>query len=378
MPTVDIVRSVDISRSTRCRQLEAMFDVPPQEKCELKWSGNIPIENKEWNIGLIVGPSGSGKTTIAKEIFGNQYFSGNNWKSKAVIDDFNKKLSIKEISEICSAVGFNTIPAWFRPYSVLSTGEKFRVDIARSLSELNNMLVVDEFTSVIDRHVAKIGSHAIQKYIRKNKKKFVAVTCHYDVIEWLRPDWIFEPSTMEYKPRGSLQQRPKINVEIKKVTYDAWQLFAPYHYLTASLNKAARCYGMFCEGRIIAFVAIIHKPNPHKKNIKGISRIVTLPDWQGLALGPILAEKICSAYYALGYEMKVYPAHPSLIRAAMRHPAWKLTKKPGLQQKTSKGIRAKANPNKVCRPCAVFKYVGPKMDIEKAKALINSRPCNDF
>ena len=44
----------------------------------------------------------------------------------------------------------------------------------------------DEFTSVIDRTVAQIGSSAIAKTVRKRKQKFVAVSCHYDIEEWLR------------------------------------------------------------------------------------------------------------------------------------------------------------------------------------------------
>lgn len=52
---------------------------------------------------------------------------------------------------------------------------------------------MDEFTSVIDRQVAKIASHTIQKTIRRAKRQFVGVACHYDIVDWLQPDWIIEP-----------------------------------------------------------------------------------------------------------------------------------------------------------------------------------------
>jgi hypothetical protein len=95
------------------------------------------------------------------------------------------------------------------------------------------MIVVDEFTSVVDRQVAKIGSHAVQKHIRKCGKKFVAVTCHYDVFEWLQPDWVLEPATMSFQWR-SLQRRPDLAIEVSRVDHAAWKLFAPFHYLRAN------------------------------------------------------------------------------------------------------------------------------------------------
>ena len=79
-----------------------------------------------------------------------------------------------------------------KPFSVLSTGEQFRVALARHLLSDDDPIVVDEFTSVVDRQVAHIGSIAVSKYVRKRDRKFIAVTCHYDVIEWLQPDWILE------------------------------------------------------------------------------------------------------------------------------------------------------------------------------------------
>jgi hypothetical protein len=140
--------------------------------------------------------------------------------------------------------------------------------------------MVDEFTSVIDRQVAKIGCHAVQKLIRKQQKQFVAVTCHYDVVEWLQPDWMLEPATMSFQWR-SLQRRPALDVEIARVGHDAWKLFAPFHYLTADLHRAAACYVLFVEGVPASFAGVLHRPHPKVDDIKGVSRLVTLPDYQG-------------------------------------------------------------------------------------------------
>jgi len=110
-----------------------------------------------------------------------------------------------DIANVCQAVGFNTIPSWLKPYHVLSNGEKFRVELAKRLIESDEMIIFDEFTSVVDRQVAKIASHAVQKYIRKNKKQFVAISCHYDVIDWLQPDWIYDTAHHTFQWRISVR-----------------------------------------------------------------------------------------------------------------------------------------------------------------------------
>ena len=74
-----------------------------------------------------------------------------------------------------------------------------RVDIARVLCLQQRDIVFDEFTSVVDREIAKVSAFAISKAVRRQKeKRFIAVTCHYDVVEWLDPDWIFCTDTMEF------------------------------------------------------------------------------------------------------------------------------------------------------------------------------------
>jgi ABC-type ATPase with predicted acetyltransferase domain len=174
MPPIDLVVETKISTSVRAAQVSSMFDVPAQETARLEWQGEFPIEDRPWNVGLIVGPSGSGKSTILREVFGAP--AEFEWSGASVIDDFDRSHSVNDVAQICQAVGFNTIPAWLRPYGVLSNGEKFRVDLARRLLEGDQLVACDEFTSVVDRQVARIGSHAVQKFIRRADRQFVAAT----------------------------------------------------------------------------------------------------------------------------------------------------------------------------------------------------------
>jgi ABC-type ATPase involved in cell division/GNAT superfamily N-acetyltransferase len=338
-----------------------MFDVPPTEASELTWKGEMPLDERDWNVGLIVGPSGCGKSTILKDAFGNP--KPLKWKGASVIDDFAPSLSMKDISSVCQAVGFNTVPAWLRPFGVLSNGERFRVDLARRLLETDGTIVVDEFTSVIDRQVAKIGSHAVQKAVRSAGKKFVAASCHYDIMEWLQPDWTLEPATMTFRWR-SLRRRPALEVELRRVEHRAWELFAPYHYMTADLHRAAACWCLFVEGMPTAFAGVLHRPHPRRDNIKGVSRLVTLPDWQGLGLALSLVDQLGELYRGAGMELRTYPAHPALVRSFDRSPHWRLEKKPGTFSPVSQSLGGAQTGG---RPCAVFAYCGPAM--EKAEAV---------
>ena len=106
-----------------------------------------------------------------------------------------QKSSIDYITKMFYAVGFGSVPSWLKPYSVLSNGEKMRVDLARALLE-RDFIVFDEFTSVVDRNVAQTACIAINKTIKKTNKKFVAISCHYDILDWLEPDWVFDTNTM--------------------------------------------------------------------------------------------------------------------------------------------------------------------------------------
>lgn len=100
-----------------------------------------------------------------------------------------------EIEKMFYAVGFGSVPSWLKPYGVLSNGEKMRVDLARALLE-KDFVVFDEFTSVVDRNVAETMCIATARTVRAKDKKFIAVSCHRDILQWLEPDWVFDTNTM--------------------------------------------------------------------------------------------------------------------------------------------------------------------------------------
>jgi ABC-type ATPase with predicted acetyltransferase domain len=197
MPSFNIVKESKPLETYRVSSVLNMFDLDIS-KIKEHFEGNIDIEGKDWNIGLIVGGSGTGKSTIAREVFGANYFTENIYNSETVIDDMPKEKSVKEITKTFTSVGFASPPSWLKPYLVLSNGEKMRVDLANCILQEKEIIVFDEFTSVVNREVAKTGSYAISKAVKKLNKKFIAVACHSDIIEWLEPDWIYNTDEQRF------------------------------------------------------------------------------------------------------------------------------------------------------------------------------------
>jgi ABC-type ATPase with predicted acetyltransferase domain len=173
-------------------------------------TADIDVDNIDWQIGLIVGPSGTGKTTIGKSLFGGgkiiDLYSG--WpEDKAIIDAILPGGDFDTVTGSLANVGLGDVPAWLRPFKSLSNGQQFRAGLARVICDASDEIIIDEFTSVIDRQIAKIGAMAFSKGWRRNKgKKVVLLSCHYDIIEWLQPDWVYDTGTGELKKEGSSGQ----------------------------------------------------------------------------------------------------------------------------------------------------------------------------
>ncbi len=324
MPSFKHVVEMDYAPTFRTSKVASMFDVQVQDKLRKEWNVNLPIEEKPWQVGLIVGASGSGKSTLSTKIWPGKVHQGFEWKSKSLLDDFPKALELKEITEALSKVGFSSPPQWLLPYAALSTGQKFRVELARCLLEYSGLFVFDEFTSVVDRQVAQVGAFAFQKAVRKSKQQLVAVTCHYDVEPWLEPDWVFDVSTNVFK-WGSLR-RPKLELEIFRVHHSAWNLFKEHHYLTAEISKSAICFVGCLEGRPVVFDAWLPFVGRLKNDTRAMrgSRTVCLPDFQGLGLGNTLFNTLASMWAGLGYRAFSNTAHPAEINKRISSGLWRL------------------------------------------------------
>src|SRR4029077_11460921 len=286
---------------------------------------------RPWNIGLITGPSGCGKSTIARRLWPRETLrsAALTWpRDRSLIDAFPETTSVKDVAGLLSAVGFSSPPAWLRPFHVLSTGQKFRVTLALLLAtaETGKPVVFDEFTSVVDRTVAQIGSAALAKTVRQRGQQFVAVTCHEDVEAWLQPDWIYRPAENLFAWRR-LRRRPTLALDILRIAASAWPLFAPHHYLSHALAPSAVCFLAAWNDRPVAFSAwlpFVGAGPPTRRE----HRTVALPDYQGIGVGNALSAFVAALWKGLGYRAISTTTHPAMIRARLRSPLWQMHRAP--------------------------------------------------
>jgi GNAT superfamily N-acetyltransferase len=358
----------------RVQQVVGMFDLPLQHASRLDLEVELPAADEPWTIGAIVGPSGSGKTTIARAAFGIQPCRRRWPRNRAVIDAFGG-LPIRRLLALLAAVGLNSPPAWLRPYHLLSTGEKFRCDLAwrlrrfvnplpsgeggsrsepgegraaddslsRSTSttltpalsqmEIEKVLVIDEFTAHLDRDTARSVSCAVARFLRHRRTgfqpvmdgletrptRFVAVTCHEDILPWLAPDWVLR------LPNGNLDRgpfvAPPLPLRFARADRRVWAEFRPHHYLSGQLARGVTCYVALWSGRPAAFCAVLGQIGHRGR--KRITRLVTLPQFQGLGIGLRLAEHVCRSECRRGFRVSIATSHPSVIAACRNSPRWR-------------------------------------------------------
>jgi len=186
----------------RAEKVKSLFNA--ESGHEWQHVAELPIEDEGWKIGLIVGASGSGKTSIGKSIWDNGIVNlSEGWNPDLpIIEDIAPGSDMSVVTGALSSVGLGDVPAWLRPFKVLSNGEQFRAGLARLICDAPDKVVVDEFTSVVDRQIAKIGASAFAKSWRKTGKQIVLLSCHYDIIEWLQPDWVYDTRVSEVKKKS--------------------------------------------------------------------------------------------------------------------------------------------------------------------------------
>lgn len=361
----DVVLTSSITKDRYTDVAFNAFDLPVKESNEVVIKNNIVLPDV-WNIGLICGPSGAGKSTLLKT-FGE--LESHVWSNDiSLISNFTM-VEPDQAAEILSAVGLSTIPAWIRPYNVLSTGEKFRADLAMTIAKNETgLILIDEFTSVVDRNVAKAASYALQKYARRNNLKIILASCHLDIVEWLSPDWLYNPLEEETKyPRGSLQ-RPKINIQIFRSKYEAWNLFKQHHYLSQDLPKTAKCFTFYWNEVPVAFVAVLHFPHPRVTKAYRASRTVVLPDYQGLGIGVRISDYMGSLVKEKEGHYYSRTAHPAMIKYRLNHPElWRVTSK-GILKGYGKSSTIRKNYAFLDEKSRYsFEYIGPPSSEEEAK-----------
>ncbi len=308
--------------SYRAARTQSLFNV--ESAAEFNLDVELPIDGQDWQIGLIVGPSGSGKSSIGRTLWPGTEYRPDWPEDHPIVDAIGAGVPYDSVTAALVAVGLGSVPAWLRPYRVLSTDEQFRANLAHLLCAAPARAIVDEFTSVVDRQVARVGAEAFGKAWRRTAGQIVLLSCHYDIIDWLRPDWIYDTATGNFT-RGCLRYRPAQPLKIYETDWRFWPLFQPHHYLTLPHMIAATNYVGFIDNQPVAHVAFTTRPGLIEARA---ARLVVLPDWQGIGIGGKFLDAVCRAWlqgrnrYKLPLRTLFNTSHPGLAAALRRNPRW--------------------------------------------------------
>ncbi len=314
--------------SYRAARVKSLFNV--DRGCEFDLDVELPIEDFAWKIGVVVGPSGSGKTSIGQRVLGRRAFyrSGRWPKSEPIIDAIHPDGSFDDVTAALSAVGLGSVPTWLRPYPVLSNGERFRADLARIICERPGRVVIDEFTSVVDRQIARIGAGAFAKAWRRGDGRCVLLSCHRDILSWVRPDWVYDTGTGRFQ-RGWVRRRPRIHLDIHETDWSFWPMFEPHHYLKLPRMIGAHCYVGSVQGEPVAHVAVGSAHCGHGIVEARACRLVVMPEWQGAGVGTRFLNEVCRLQLAGRGRLRdrkvttmFHTSHPGLAAALRRDRRW--------------------------------------------------------
>jgi hypothetical protein len=322
---IQVRNTCDEFNSYRAARVKSLFNCDSGANFAL--DATLP-DDADWKIGVVVGPSGTGKTSIGRLLWPDVgiYDGDHGWPDNApIVDAIAPDGGFDDVTGALSAVGLGSVPAWLRPYKALSNGERFRAGMARVIAEGRPRVIVDEFTSVVDRQIARIGAAAFSKAWKRGGGQAVLLSCHYDVLDWIEPDWVFDTRTGELQ-RGSLWRRPRFDLEILATDGSYWPMFEPHHYLKLPRMVAAKYYVGTVEGE-----AVCHLATAPRLEVGGMRacRMVVMPEWQGAGVGMRFLNEVCrlqftdaNKFHDRTKAVYFHTSHPGLCAALRRDKRW--------------------------------------------------------
>ena len=331
MKTYELTLESEPWDSFRCQKAANSLDIDLSKKLRHEFKVEADIES-DFNVGLIVGASGSGKTTLATSIYGEAALGRVLDPSQPVIEQFPDEYTYEDCVRSLNGVGLSAVPCWIRPAASLSNGQRERAEIALQMAREDKLVVIDEWTSVVDRTVGKIMSDCIQRWARKQDKQVVLMSCHYDVLDWLQPDWVIDCNKQEYIDRRCLRRsrKEKLTFELRKIGRESWRFFSKYHYLSERLPGGhIELFGLFLGDDQIGFQCFANyvpwresERAQGRKKMMHSNRTVIHPDYVGLGLGLILINESSKVMHNEGFKVMAKFSSVPVFKAFQKSERW--------------------------------------------------------
>ena len=160
--------------------------------------------------------------------------------------------------------------------------------------------------------------------------------------------------------------KPKITLDVQRVEADVFYSlgFYKHHYLTAKINKSCKCLLFTWNDEPVAFVGLLNTPRLDCPYSMAISRIVILPDFQGLGLSTFICNFCGGIIRSLTdetheYKLYIKTAHVKMGEALGRSPKWRGTHFDGKSRTKSDFKRYR---NRLERKSYCKEYIGEKID----------------
>jgi drug/metabolite transporter superfamily protein YnfA len=98
--------------SYRAARVKSLFNA--DSGCNFDLVADLPIDDADWGVGLIVGPSGSGKTSLGRQLFGEEaFYRTDGWPAdRPIVDAIAPAGDFDAVTAALASVGLGTVPAW--------------------------------------------------------------------------------------------------------------------------------------------------------------------------------------------------------------------------------------------------------------------------
>ena len=153
------------------------------------------------------------------------------------------------------------------------------------------------------------------------------------------------------------RELPKeVELKVQRVESSVWEMFKKHHYMSQVMNKGAKCFLFTWDGQPIGFFGILNQTfkGCNKYDHRG-SRLVVLPEFQGLGFSKKILDFVGGVVKSLGGTLYTKERHDKLARYQMKSPKWEPTAYNG---KYRHNVEDRKSKNRLHRVSYCFKYVG--------------------
>jgi ABC-type ATPase with predicted acetyltransferase domain len=177
-----------VQRSSFTAEVSDLFGLSGQEEPHTI-ADNLTLDIRPTDLVLFTGPSGSGKSSILREV-GKQLQAHDAMTGTLpdvpLIDAIPG--TMPERLATLTACGLGEARLMLRTPNQLSDGQRYRFRVALAFASGHRTVMMDEFTAVLDRPLAKVLAYNVRKLVSRSGVGALCATTHSDIADDLHPD----------------------------------------------------------------------------------------------------------------------------------------------------------------------------------------------